>query len=122
MAIPDYEEFLDPLVRAISDGKEHRFRDVLTTLIDRAGITDEEREQLLPSGKNKVVNNRINWAKTYLKKAGLVDYPARGVLKPTAIGLEASKKATVVDNRFLAQFPTYVAFTDRPIKPEDSPV
>ena len=65
MAIPDYQEFMLPLLRAISDGQEHRLRDVAEQLIASTDLTDEERGQRLPSGKQTVVANRIGWASTY---------------------------------------------------------
>jgi restriction system protein len=120
VAIPDYEAFMDPMIRAISDGADHRFRDVVETLIAQVGINDDEREQLLPSGQQTVVSNRINWAKTYLKKAGLVEYPSRGMLRLTKEGRLIATRKERIDNRFLSQFPTYVAFTDRAIKLDES--
>lgn len=47
-------------------------------IASRFGLSNEEREQLLPSGKQRVLHNRIHWAKTYLTKAGLLESPSAG--------------------------------------------
>ena len=64
MAIPDYQSFFMPLMRYASDGESHRLRDAYEHLSEEFGLTPEERKEMLPSGRQQVVNNRIGWAKT----------------------------------------------------------
>lgn len=74
-------------------------------------MTDEERKALLPSGVQEVFRNRVAWAKSHLKMAGLLANPRRGIYQITTRGQELlAKPPTVINLRFLNQFPEYVAF------------
>ena len=75
MPIPDYQACMLPLLEALADGQDRHLRAVTTALADRFGLTDAERTEQLPSGQQTVISNRVAWAKTYLKKAGLVVQP-----------------------------------------------
>jgi restriction system protein len=82
-------------------------------------LSAEERQQLLPSGASTVIGNRVGWARTYLKKAGLLESPRRGFFRLTDRGHEVLKgKPERVDVKFLERFPEFVAFRavrhDRP--------
>ena len=81
MPIPDYQECMLSLHEVLADGKDYPLRAVTTALADRFGLTDEERKEQLPSGQQSVIANRVAWSKTYLKKAGLVVQPNRGVVR-----------------------------------------
>src|SRR5262245_40798275 len=72
MAIPDYQTLMLPVLHRLADGNEHALRDVVAQLADQYRLTPEERRELLPSGTQPTFNNRVAWAKTYLKKAGLI--------------------------------------------------
>lgn len=85
MPIPDYQTLMLPLLRLAAEG-ETRVPEVEARLADLFGLTPEEREQVLPSGRQKVLHNRIHWAKFYLGKAGLMDSPRRGVFVASAEG------------------------------------
>ena len=66
MTIPDYQTLMLPVLKIASDGNEHRISDVVDTLAADFKLTDAEREELLPSGKQPTFNNRVHWARTYL--------------------------------------------------------
>jgi len=124
MPIPDYQEFMLPLLRAISDGTEHHIRDVTSQLSDVMGLTQEERQMLLPSGQQSVVANRVGWAKTYLKKAGLLDNPKRGYVRITSEGHQIlATNPPSIDSKMLKQFGSFLDFIGRvePDEPESSP-
>jgi len=70
MAIPDFQTLMLPLLKVVADGREYSLRDVVEVLAREFQLTDEERQQLLPSGRYPTFHNRIAWAKTYLKKGG----------------------------------------------------
>jgi len=109
--IPDYQAIMLPLLSYISDSKEHRMRDVTDQLAARLGVTEEERKELLPSGAAPVFYNRTAWAKTYLKKAGLLDSPRQGVVVITKRGLEVLKRNPAsIDVKFLKQFSEFLDF------------
>jgi restriction system protein len=109
--IPDYQSIMLPLLRCISDNKEHRMRDVTDGLAKQLGVTEEEKKELLPSGAAPVFYNRTAWAKTYLKKAGLIDSPKQGVVVITQRGVDVLKKnPSSIDARFLRQFSEFLEF------------
>ena len=82
MPVPDFQAVMLPFLQLLSDGQEWKMRDVVESLAGHFSLTDEERQEMLPSGQSKVFSNRVGWAKTYLKNAGLVDNPTRGGLLP----------------------------------------
>jgi restriction system protein len=72
MAIPDYHTLMLPVLKVLGDGRERRFNELLPTLADKFQLTEEERAQLLPSGRQQMFRNRVHWASFYLLKAGLL--------------------------------------------------
>ena len=75
MAIPDFQTIMRPLLEFAADGNLHSIREAREWLAERFKLTDEERKTLLPSGRQRVFDNRVAWAKVYLHHAGLVDTP-----------------------------------------------
>ena len=111
MAIPDYQMLMLPLLQVLADKQERTLREVVAQLSIEFKLSDEERSQLLPSGGQSIISNRVAWAKTYLKKAGLVDQPKRGYVQLTRNGEEALKSLPAhINIKFLEQFPSFVAF------------
>ena len=83
MPIPDYQSFFLPLLLLASDGNVHSVREAIESLSNQFNLSDEERKALLPSGTQRIVDNRIGWARTYLTKAGLLEIPKRGYFQIT---------------------------------------
>lgn len=111
MAIPDYQSIMLPLLEQISDNKEWVFRNVVEELAKKYSLTEEERKELLPSGQQPIFDNRVGWARTYMKKAGLIDAPKRGLLKISPKGLEIlQKKPERINVKYLQQFPEFLEF------------
>jgi restriction system protein len=75
MAVPKYHEFMKPLPERLADGREHKLRDLYAALANDFRLTDADRAEYLPSGRQHLYHNRIGWAKTYLVKAGLLESP-----------------------------------------------
>lgn len=108
MAIPDYQSIMKPLLKLLADRKNHHIRDVVKTLANEFNLTDEELEELLPTGRSPLFYNRVGWARLHLKKASLVEDPDRGYIKITSNGLEAlAKKPQQINKQFLRQYPAY---------------
>ncbi len=84
--IPDYQTCMLPLLKYAADNKEHKLSDAVEDLSNQFGLTMEERNELLPSKTQDVISNRIGWARTYMKKAGLLEDTRRGVFKITERG------------------------------------
>jgi len=109
--IPDYQSLMLPLLKLVSDKQEHKYRDLIEKLATEFQITDEERKELLASGNQAIFDNRVGWAKTYLKKAGLLNSPKRATFVITQIGLDTLKKnLDRVDAKYLRQFPAFLEF------------
>lgn len=111
MAIPDYQSVMLPLLKLVSDGREYRTRECIEKLADEFGLSEDERKELLVSGQQTVFDNRVGWARTYLKKAGLLESPKRGFIKITQRGLEAVNSGiTEINNVYLSQFAEFLDF------------
>jgi len=122
MAIPDYQTCMLPFLRYLADGKEHTLRDSEESLAEHFKLTPAERAELLPSGQQGIFKNRIGWARTYLKKALLLESPKRGVFKITERGLKAlATNPTRIDVKFLEQFPEFIEFREIS-KPENGTI
>ena len=90
MAIPDYQTVMLPLLRFLVDEKEHNIGEVVDSLAETFDLSVEDRQQLLASGQQTVIRNRAGWARTYLKKAGLIASARRGFFRITERGNQAS--------------------------------
>jgi restriction system protein len=111
MPIPDFQTLMLPLLEALADGKERSMRDVTVLLADRFGLTDEERQEMLPSGQNRLFGNRVAWPKAHLKAAGLIENPARGKVRVSAEGRKVlDQKPDKINCGFLRKYPSYLAF------------
>ena len=114
--IPNYQEFMRPFleVAKAANGNEVKLRDVINELADKFNLTEDEREETLPSGKQRVIDNRVGWARTYLSKAGLLEVTRRAHFIITERGITALKdKQAVIDNKYLKQFDEFIAFKDQ---------
>jgi restriction system protein len=111
MAIPDYQTIMLPLLRFAGDGKVHFKHEAVEYLADEFELTGEERKELLPSGKQGLFDNRVAWAKTYIKQARLIDSPKRGLFVIKERGKQVlSQNPEKINIKFLDQFPEFVEF------------
>jgi len=69
VSVPDYQTFMRPLLAYASDGREKNIRDAIETLADEFNLSDDDRRETIPSGKQALLSNRVHWARTYLSKA-----------------------------------------------------
>ncbi|EGQ8081166.1 restriction endonuclease [Vibrio parahaemolyticus] len=114
--IPNYQMFMRPFLEVVNEagGQEVKLRDVINQIADSFQLTEEERQERLPSGKQAVLDNRIGWARTYLTKAGLLEVTRRAHFVITERGQNAiSNPNTVIDNQYLKQFDEFLAFKDQ---------
>ncbi|HET7087787.1 MAG TPA: winged helix-turn-helix domain-containing protein, partial [Anaerolineae bacterium] len=111
MAIPDYQSIMLPLLKYASDGKEHSLRETIEALADEFQLTDDERRNLLPSGQQTIFDNRVGWARTYLKKAGLLETTRRGYYRITKRGQDVLRQnLTEINTAYLKQFAEFIEF------------
>lgn len=127
MTIPNYQSTMLPLLQYASDKQEHALRDSIEYLANLFNLSENERQELLPSGRQPTFDNRVGWASTYLKKAGLLQSSRRGYLQITPRGLEVLKEnPPKIDANFLKQYPEFVEFQGikkekDTSKPDESP-
>jgi restriction system protein len=114
MSIPDYQTIMLPLLELIKDGTQRTLRECIEALANRFHLTPEERAQLLPSGQQRIFDNRVGWARTYLKKAGLLESPRRGTVRITSRGREVlAQRPNKIDVSFLMQFEEFSEFKNK---------
>lgn len=112
--IPKYEAMMLPLLQYLSDGKEHSLSEIHDALAENFKLTDDERRELLSSGLQPVFRNRVSWAKTYLKNAGLLTSPKRAHFKITDKGIALLKEnPKEITTKFLTRYDDFVAFLNK---------
>lgn len=111
MPIPDFQSIMLPLLELTADGVEHRSADADAALAGRFGLTLQERALLLPSGRQATFSNRLLWASSYLRNAGLLESTGRGRFRITDEGRFAlAQKPARIDIKYLMRYPVFVAF------------
>jgi restriction system protein len=110
MPVPDYQSLMLPVLRHAVRG-EMRVPEVAEIIADELGLTREERDQMLPSARQKLLHNRIHWAKSYMVKAGLLEQPRRGYFIATEQGRALlAKSHEHISVETLLQFPPFRDF------------
>lgn len=118
MAVPDYQSLMLPLLKLASDSEEHQFRDAVDQLADQLDLSDSDLRELIPSGTQPLIANRVGWARTYMKKAGLLESRKRGYFNITERGLKVlSENPAEINVAFLRQFPEFVEWQ----RPKEKP-
>lgn len=108
MAIPDFQSVMLPLLRFCGDGNEHTNQEALDAIAREFALTEKEQKELLPSGQQSVINNRVAWAKAHMKMAGLLEHTRRGVFRVTERGQDVlGQNPPLINLRYLRQFPEY---------------
>jgi restriction system protein len=85
--IPDYQSIMLPLLKFAGDKKEHSIREAIEHIANIFNLSEEERREVLSSGQQYIIDNRVSWARTFLKKAGLLESTKRSYFKITDLGL-----------------------------------
>ncbi|MGI6259381.1 MAG: restriction endonuclease [Anaerolineaceae bacterium] len=112
--IPTFQELMLPLLKLAADGKTHAIRDAVAVLSDQFNLSDEERQEMISSGVQTVIANRISWARTYMKKAGLLMDPQKGYFKITEAGSSLlAENPAYIDNKLLSRYPSFQEFQNR---------
>ncbi len=111
MPVPDYQSLMLPLLKIGGDGNEHSMRQVIETLADQFGLSEGDRDELLPSGTQRKFDNRVSWARTYLQKALLLSSTGRSKFRITERGIKLLKNNPPnINVKSLRQFSEFTAF------------
>jgi restriction system protein len=109
MPIPDFQTLMGPLLTLARDGKDHSFQECQDKLAKQFAVSDDDRRIMLPSGRARLFANRVGWAKTHLKMAGLIENRSRGVFRITDRGTALLKEhPDRIDLRILRRQPGYL--------------
>ncbi|EHB50690.1 restriction endonuclease [Paenibacillus lactis] len=122
MTIPDFQSIMLPFLISVADRSEHKHSETIQKLAKFFGLSDEELRELLPSGRQAVFTNRVGWARTYLMKAGLIEYTRRGYCRITARGLTViNENPKGINISYLKRFPEFSNFHNTGSKEDQSP-
>ncbi len=112
MAIPDYQSLMLPLLRfAAKKGTEISTSEAVEALAAELGLSDEDLKEMLPSGIQSTFVNRVGWASTYMKKAGLLEATRRGFYRITDRGRDLLKnQPEAINVKLLKQYPEFLEF------------
>src|SRR3954465_6501404 len=103
-----------PLVETLADGQERTMRELTDLLANRFKLTEPERQEVLPSGQQSIFSNRVAWAKSHLKYAGLLENPSRGRVRISDLGRKVlAEKPQAIGVKFLKRFPSYCEFVGK---------
>ena len=110
MALPDYQQLMLPVLKLAAQG-DMRVPVAADKIADELGLTTDERDELLPSGKQRILHNRVPWAKFYISKAGLIENPKRGIFRATQAGKDfLSMGSPALNVEVLKTFPAFAEF------------
>lgn len=118
--IPDFQTLMLPLLQNASDGHEQYIGDLIEKLAKQLNVSEEERSEMLDSGQQPRWDNRVHWAKSHLKAAGLIEPTRRGYFRITDSGKQLlARKPARVDIKLLNEYPNFQEF--RRAKTKDEP-
>ena len=113
MALPKYNELYKPILEVIQDGKIYCMKETATKVAENLNLSLEDLAEQLPSQRQTIFINRLNWAKTYLKKAGLIESPSRGNYLITSEGKALLNSGVPITNEYLkTHYPSFARFVN----------
>lgn len=120
MAIPDFQTIMLPLLQLLGDKNEHSLRETIDMLADHFALSEAERKQTIASGPQSLFYNRVGWARTHLRQAGLLEATRRGYFRITQRGVDTLKqKPAKINTAYLKQFPEFMDFQKAANKPAE---
>jgi restriction system protein len=115
MTIPDFQSLMLPVLKYAIAQNEHSLSEAVKVLENEFDLSEDERNARIPSGSQTIFYNRVGWARTYLKQAGLLETGGkRNLLRITDRGREVlGCNPSRIDMKYLEQFPEYMDFRER---------
>lgn len=118
---------MSPFLALLADNREHATKDIINARSLHFSLMDEQRNEMFDSGNQRVIDNHVGWARTYMKKAGLIHSPRRGILAITQLGHDALASGQTINNAYLKPFESFLEFqnlsstkNDLPVSPQKS--
>lgn len=114
MAVPDYQTLMLPVLKAVASNREVHISDCIDWVANELALSDADLQELLPSGKQTTFRNRVQWARTYLTRAGLIESSKRGHSHVTDRGKSLLlSKPDKIDNNYLMRYPEFVSWREK---------
>lgn len=115
MAIPNYQQFMDPVLQVYAEHKDRSLKviEIIEPVADLLHLTDSNKTEMLHSGRQSIIQNRIHWACFYIFQAGLLQRPVRGKYQITEEGLKVVQEGHQIDNTFLKKYSSFMEFIQR---------
>lgn len=111
MPIPDFQSIMLPFLKCVADGNEYKHSELIKTLGKLFELSEDEMRELLPSGRQAIFTNRVGWTRTYLMKAGLIEYTRRGYCKITIRGVDVlTENPETINTAYLKRFSEFSEF------------
>jgi restriction system protein len=111
MPIPNYQQAMIPVLRALADGKPRHRREITEAVADVCNLTASERQEMLPSGNSTIILSRVGWALSYMKQARLIEAAKRGIYQITERGRQTLKERPEgIDLNYLDRFEEFREF------------
>jgi|SRR5690606_2979953 len=89
LEIPKFHETFNPILEILSDGESIHTRELIRKVIERyyTHLPEKLLNEKTKSGEI-LIQNRIAWGKSYLKKGGYIFFPKRGMTQITDKGVK----------------------------------
>lgn len=114
MSVPDYQTLMRPVLEVLVDGGERAAPAIRTMVAERLRLSESDLRDLVPSGQKPLFHDRVSWAISYLKQAGLLERPRRGVYRLSSRGVDVLRTHSGrIDNEVLNQFDEFREFLRR---------
>ena len=111
MSVPGYQEFMFPILKCLYDGGQYHKKKICEKMIGVFNLTQEQLDERLPSQSEPTYINRVGWAITYMKKAGLIDSPTRACYVITDEGKKLVDNNVInLNTKYLRKYPSFVDF------------
>jgi restriction system protein len=123
MTIPDYQSSMLPILHLAADEQEHSLQEATKSLAEQFNLTEAELAEMLPSARKTRFYDRVGWAATYLRKAGLLNATGRGRFQISPRGLDVLKQSPrQINVEFLSQFDEFIEFRTRRDKEDEEEI
>ncbi len=114
MPVPDFQSLMLPALMALADGSPTPIAEIRERVAASERLTPENVREMLPSGRQPVLANRVAWAVAYMARAGLLERTGRGVYRLTPEGQRLLSRAPArIDIKLLREYPGYAEWENQ---------
>jgi len=114
VAVPTYQMIMLPVLQEVAGAEQRAVSEIVGGIESRFQLSIEDREQMLPSGTQRTIVNRVHWAVSYMVQAGLIQRVGRGLVQVTERGREVlARPPKHIDVKFLGQYAEFPEFRSR---------